>query len=316
MARPLRFIPPDSVVEVTCRTIQGRLLLRPSPALNDLVLGVLGRALFLYPKIRVHAFVFASNHVHLLLSVPDARELASFMNHFNSNVAREAGRLHAWREKLWGRRYRAIVVADELAQVDRLRYILAHGVKERLVARPRDWPGVSSLRALTEGALLSGNWVDRTREASHQRRSARATADCGTNYLVSLAPLPCWGHLSPDEHRAHCADLVSQIEGGLRETTSSGEPNVLGPAMVMNQHPHSRPRLTKRTPAPSVHALTANAREAFRAAQHAFLEAFRTAAASVKDGLATVEFPPFAFPPRSPFKPAAQAAVREGDRNR
>jgi hypothetical protein len=37
----------------------------------------------------------------------------------------------------------AIVVSDEeAAQVGRLRYILAHGVKENLVERVLDWPGV------------------------------------------------------------------------------------------------------------------------------------------------------------------------------
>jgi hypothetical protein len=45
MSRHLRFIPEGgALVEVTCRTIQGRLLLRPSPQLNDIFLGVLGRA--------------------------------------------------------------------------------------------------------------------------------------------------------------------------------------------------------------------------------------------------------------------------------
>jgi hypothetical protein len=50
MSRKLRFIPEGgSLVEVTNRTIQGRLLLRPSPQLNDILLGVLGRAQRLYP---------------------------------------------------------------------------------------------------------------------------------------------------------------------------------------------------------------------------------------------------------------------------
>ena len=31
MPRPLRFVPANSVVEITTRTLQGRLLLRPSP---------------------------------------------------------------------------------------------------------------------------------------------------------------------------------------------------------------------------------------------------------------------------------------------
>ena len=37
MGRKLRYIPEEgALVEVTCRTLQGRLLLRPSPELNDI----------------------------------------------------------------------------------------------------------------------------------------------------------------------------------------------------------------------------------------------------------------------------------------
>ncbi len=44
MSRPIRFIPEDgSLVEITCRTDQGRYLLRLDPVIDDILLGVLGR---------------------------------------------------------------------------------------------------------------------------------------------------------------------------------------------------------------------------------------------------------------------------------
>ena len=48
-------------MEVTTRTIQSRFLLRPSAELNDLILGVIGRASFLY-DVDVHAFVVLMDH--------------------------------------------------------------------------------------------------------------------------------------------------------------------------------------------------------------------------------------------------------------
>jgi hypothetical protein len=48
-------------VEVTCRTIQGRFLLKPSDELREIVIGTLSRAQRLYP-VDIHAFVFMSNH--------------------------------------------------------------------------------------------------------------------------------------------------------------------------------------------------------------------------------------------------------------
>jgi hypothetical protein len=66
--------------------------LRPGLALNEILLGALARAQQLYP-LRICAFVFLSSHLHLILEVDDAQRLACSMNHFNSKIAREVGRL-------------------------------------------------------------------------------------------------------------------------------------------------------------------------------------------------------------------------------
>jgi hypothetical protein len=91
MPRPLRFIPENALVD--------------SPELTDLLLGIIGKAQSLY-GMTIHAFVFLSTHAHFLLSPSSAGQLALFMQFVNANVAKEAGRLHDWRERLWSRRYR------------------------------------------------------------------------------------------------------------------------------------------------------------------------------------------------------------------
>jgi hypothetical protein len=96
MPRPLRFIPEHALVETTTRTLHGRLLLKPSPELTELVLGIIGKAQTLY-GMTIHAFVFLSTHAHFLLSPTDAWQLAVFMQFVNANVAKEVGRLYDWR---------------------------------------------------------------------------------------------------------------------------------------------------------------------------------------------------------------------------
>jgi|SRR5215203_1986480 len=154
MSRPLRFIPKEgALVHVTCRTIQSRFLLRPSPALNQIVVGVLGRAQRMY-QVPCHDLVVMSNHWHGLFSVKDANQLALFMGFVDSNLAREVGRLVDWPDKVWARRYHSIVVSnEEMAQAERFRYLLSHGVKEGLVGRVTEWPGVHAIRELLEGKL-------------------------------------------------------------------------------------------------------------------------------------------------------------------
>ncbi len=64
MARKRRFIPDNEdgvLVEVSCRTIGGLALLRPSRKLPEITAGVLGRALEVSP-LEVAALFVASNH--------------------------------------------------------------------------------------------------------------------------------------------------------------------------------------------------------------------------------------------------------------
>jgi hypothetical protein len=61
------------------------------------------------------------------------------MGYVCSKLAREVGRLTGWREKIFSRRYQAILISEEeSAQVERLIYLLSHGAKENLVSRPQD----------------------------------------------------------------------------------------------------------------------------------------------------------------------------------
>ena len=171
MGRRLRYVAsPGSLFEITCRVIQGRMLLRPSRVLNEMIVGTLAVAAERY-GVRVVCVVVLSNHYHLLLRVDDAQQMARFQGFVGSKIAREIGRLTGWREKVWGRRYSAIEISDEpAAQVERLRYLLSHGVKENLVARCAQWPGVHAAEAMATGRPLLGFWFDRTAEFQARKR--------------------------------------------------------------------------------------------------------------------------------------------------
>ena len=311
MSRRLRYIPEGSVVEVTMRTIQSRFLLRPSPEVNDVILGIIGRAQGLY-EVQLHAFAFLSNHFHILLSPPDAKSLSSFMNYINSNIAREVGLLHDWTEKIWGRRYQGILVAeDEASQLARLRYILSHGCKEGLVARPAEWPGVHCVAALTEGAPLVGTWLDRTaaHEASRRKAKRDESTFC-TEYTVTLTPLPCLAGMSPQAYRQYCVALVADIERETALLNAEHGRQPLGRAAVLRQHPHDRPQSTKRGPAPLVHAVTRAARERFLVAYRWFVDRYQAAAECLRQGGRDVLFPVGAFPAPAPFVTGDQCGAR------
>lgn len=303
MSRKLRFIPEGgSLVEVTCRTVQGRLLLRPSQQLNDIVLGVLGRTQRDYPM-EIVGYVFASNHYHLLLRVETAKRLADFMCYFNGNLAKELARLTGWEDKIWSRRYQAIVISDEEEmQVARLRYVLANGVKENLVSRVQEWPGVHCATPLLTGVPAEGTWFDRTLEYNARlRRKELEPGESASRETVYLSQLPCWKHLEEADYRSRIVELVQEIETAAAVAREESAIPPLGADGVRAQNPETRPRKVKKSPAPFCHALRKSVRKAIYEAYGWFLAAFREAAEKLRSGDRSAAFPPGSFPPGLPF---------------
>ena len=307
MARPLRYLSNDrALVEITTRTIQGRLLLRPSKELNESIVGVLGRALEFSPGIELHAVAHLSNHLHFLLTVPDAQLLARFMCFVNGNIAREAGRLHDWKERFWGRRYRCIEILDDAAAEQRLRYLLAHGVKERLVTRVEEWPGVNSAQALIKGGSLHGVWIDRVGEYDARRRGQQVTFDqFQTRYEVKLAPLPAWQERSAEECHTSLVEMITSIEQEASE--AGGAPGTDGAVRVCREEPHRRSEGVKLRPAPACHASSRERRERFCKAYREFVQAFREAVGASKRRGSRASFPRPCFAPSLGFLPVLSA---------
>jgi hypothetical protein len=304
MGHPLRWFLPDVIYETTIRTVQERFLLRPTPACRDAILGVIGRAQALYPTVRLYAFVFLSNHSHMLLSADDGGTLAAFIGYVNGNIAREMGRIHDWSGPVWGRRYRPIPVLDDDALLARLRYVLGQGVKEGLVASPRDWPGATAVPALLGNMQLEGTWFDRDRITRDRRRGIDDPGAHAYRYPVRLAPIPHWVQLSSEQLRAKYVELVSQAE---REATCDRPP--LGAAALQKQSPFARPERPKRSPAPPCHTSSATLRQRFVSAFRAFVDSFRAAAAAlcVTARVVARGFPPGSFPPRLGHVPLRSA---------
>jgi hypothetical protein len=274
------------------------MLLRPSTELNRRVLGVLARAARLY-DMGVCAFIFLSNHCHLLLRPQDAQQLATFMNYLNSNIAREAGRLHRWREKFWGRRYRPVPVSYEPeAQIARLLYLLSQGCKEGLILRPQDWPGASSTEALLAGTPVTGIWYDRT--GRYWARKAGETIAPGqfvSEESLTLCPLPCWDDLPDEEQRDRIAGLVEAITAQTRRRLRQAQARPLGARRILRQNPHSRPQRIARSTAPRFHAASGQVRKMLEAMYRSYRDAYRDARDRLRKCRAPVRFPSHGIPP-------------------
>ena len=309
MGWPLRMFQEEGYYFVTSRCFQGRLLLRPSPEVNEVVGGVLARAVQQSADtVRLHAFTFASNHFHLLVWARGAA-LASFMQYLRANLSKKVGRLVDWSGGFWERRYSAEPVLDDTALVGRLRYVLAHGVKEGLVEKSAEWPGLTCLPQLLGPARRLFRWFNWTKRWSRRRGEDAAAGkrrfaeEWAEPVELELAPLPCWAGRGEVEKRREVQALLCEVEA---EARGKGKP-VLGARAVQEQHPHTRPERLKRSPRPLGHASTRQALQQLHEQYRAFVSAFREAAARWRRGDFSACFPVFSFPP--PLLPGRIAQV-------
>jgi REP element-mobilizing transposase RayT len=290
------------MVEITGRTMQGRFLFVPSDAFNDIALGVLGRAQRLH-NVRLFGYVVMSNHVHILAWVDDAQQLAKFAGYFASNLAREVARLTGWTDKIWSRRYQAIVISnEEKAQAERLEYILSHGVKEDLVEKITDWPGLHCVHSLLSGQPAEGAWFNRTQEyEARNRGESFHERQFASPEIVTLEPLPAWAHLPPEKVTELIREMVETIEAQAAQRRAETSALPLGPAAIKAQRPHHRPSKLKKSPAPLFHAATRRIRRELYDAYRFFLTAFREASERLRSGDRDARFPIGCFPPALPF---------------
>jgi hypothetical protein len=194
-----------------------------------------------------------------------------------------------------------VVTEEERAQIERLAYVLAQSVKEGLVERVRQWPGVHSAAALIDGTPLTGHWLDRTREYTARHRRMEMPPQFATEESVLLSPIPCWAHLEPEVYRARVAALVETVESEAALVRNLKSLSVLGVEAILAKDPQHRPAALARSPAPLVHAATKAVRKAFYDAYAWFVAAFREAAERLRQGDRNAPFPSGSFPPALPF---------------
>ena len=300
MGWPLRMFQEEGYYFVTSRCFQGRMLLRPSAEVNEVVGGVLAKAVqHSAGGVRLHAFTFASNHFHLLVWARGA-SLASFMQYLRANLSKKVGRLVDWSGGFWERRYSAEPVLDDTALVGRLRYVLAHGVKEGLVEKCAQWPGLTCLPQLLGATRRRFQWFNWTKRWSKRGSGGKAEGEgrfaeqWAEPVELEVAPLPCWAGRSEEEKQGAVRGLLQEVEA---EAHARGK-LALGVRAVQAQHPHTRPERLKRSPRPLGHASTRQALRELREQYRAFVAVFREAAARWRRGDFSARFPLFSFPPR------------------
>jgi putative transposase len=198
------------------------------PSCHRTFLGLLAAATARF-GVAVHALVLMTNHVHLVATVRDAAQLASWVKEFAQRYAARRNRARETTGKLFEQRYAAfpILTARQLAAT--MCYVELNPVRAGLVDDAIAWPwSTHALNAGAEDAIdeVKAIWTphpwweslgaDGTARCAAYRELTRLRHEA---YLAAERPAPrpyVLGVERPDRSRAHDA-LVAEAYRRLRD---------------------------------------------------------------------------------------------------
>lgn len=155
--RHARYIDPSVPYHVVTKTLRGQFILAPKKGIRELCAGVLAKAQLNWPTVKLYGYAFMSNHIHLMLQGPPS-DFSAFMGFLKRELSRRLGQKYRLPGTLWHQRYAMSALPTHESQLKCLKYVLAQGVKEGLVARPIDWPGLHCAKALLGKRPEIGQW--------------------------------------------------------------------------------------------------------------------------------------------------------------
>ena len=244
---PPRLITQGAVQYVTVRCVNRSFRFVPKGQVRRAIHYCLACTLQTYRDkglIRVHEFIFMSNHYHLLLTDLGAC-VSDFIRDLNSLLSRQLNALRGINGANVEEPGIVTVVSDERI-VDHAVYTLANPVRAFLVAKARHWKSVSSLRLeYGQGVAVEkprlGLWKRQIDHANRpaSKRSKRAEY-AGRSILPDVAQIvldrpPVLPHLSDDELRAMIRDQLAAREGEIAAERKRLGIAVLGWANVVAQ---------------------------------------------------------------------------------
>ena len=187
---------------ITRRCTQRQFLMRPDRETNNAFIYCLAVAA---ERCRVSVLftVAMSNHHHTGIYDPEGN-YPLFIEHFHKLFAKCQNALRGRRENFWSSQQTNVVrLVDPGDVLQKMTYALTNPVKDGLVARAHQWPGVTSLECTTRGRSLTA-WRPRHFFREEGPMPEKATLSC-------VQP-PGFEELSPREFGAAVLERVRAVE--------------------------------------------------------------------------------------------------------
>jgi len=265
-----REVIPGQFYMVTRRCTQRQFLLRPDRATNNAFVYCLAEAAQRF-EVDVVLATAMSNHYHAVIYDRFGR-CPEFTEHFHKMFAKCQNALRGRWENLWSSEQVCVVRLVEAGDILRkLVYVATNPIKDHLVARVHQWPGVNGLKPLLSGKPM------------HARRPLhffRADGTMPDAVSLRMALPPELGNHAEllEDLRVAVADAELKADTDRRRT---GIP-VIGRARILRQAWHDSPATfeRRRNLRPQIAAANKWARVEAILRNRDFLNAYREARAS------------------------------------
>ena len=107
----------------------------------------------------IHAYVWMSNHIHLLATPAHERSISKVFQSVGRKYVQYFNFTHKRTGTLWAGRYRATLVDSETYLMMLMRYIELNPVRAGMVAHPRDYPWSSYARNAYDERGVNADWI-------------------------------------------------------------------------------------------------------------------------------------------------------------
>jgi len=289
MPRNPRNTDPASIRLITIRTFEAMFFLQPCAAVNEIIGGVLARYQEIY-KIEIYAYVFLSNHFHLLIRAPHSNTHA-FMCRVNQEISRRLRNYYNISGRFWHRRYDDHPCPTIQDALDALVYIMANPTNHGLVSDPSKWPGLHCIDHMKD-------YRDREFFFTHYSHLEESGEFYVSKHCLKLSPLPEATTVLADQSIAVLLrNRIMEIK-----TERAGK-RFLEPEAIKRQQPTNRPKESKQSPKPICYSKCLETIITFTKEFKSWLAQYRKASFAFRTLQAKCDFPRFSISPPRFFSP-------------
>jgi putative transposase len=272
---------------ITRRCTQRQFLLRPDKATNNAFIYCLAVAAQ-RTGVRVLFTAAQSNHHHTGIFDPLGK-YPDFIEHLHKLLAKCMNALRGRWENFWSSEQTSVVrLVDAGDVLDKMVYALTNPVKDSLVAKVTDWPGINAFES-----IMSGGSITAVRPDFFFREDGPMPA----SVTLTFVRPPEFSNMAADEFAKMLRSRVEAVEADAETRRCETDARVLGKQGVLSQDWRDSPSspAPRRELCPRVAAKNKWSRiEALRRNKE-FGDIYRTAFAAFRKGVKDVLFPAGTF---------------------